>query len=59
MSEGVVLKFRTTKATRSRIKTVAASLYEFGLMDNLSMSQYIKDAIREKMSRDLKLLDKN
>ncbi len=59
MSEGVVFSFRTTRATMGRIKFIVTKLCEYGLMDNTSISRYVRDAVREKMNRDLERLDKN
>ena len=57
MSEAVVLRFRTTKVNRRKIKAMAKALNELGLTDSPSMSQYIKTAILEKMAADAERVD--
>lgn len=52
MSESVVLEFRTTKHLRRSVKEMAGELCKRGLMDTESMSEYIRQAIREKLEAD-------
>lgn len=52
MSEAVVLEFRTTKHLRRAIKDMTAELHSRGAMDSQSMSEYIRQAVREKIQAD-------
>lgn len=52
MTESVVLKFRATKRLRRSVKAMASELCRRGLMDSESMSQYIKQAVKEKLEAD-------
>lgn len=58
MNEGVVLQLRTTRHLRSSIKDMTAELHRRGAMDNESMSEYIRQAVREMLAEDSKSFGK-
>lgn len=52
MSEGVVLHLRTTKHMRSAIREMAAELHRLGVIDNESMSDYVRKAVKDRLQED-------
>ena len=57
MSESVVLEFRTTKSLRKAIKSMVAELHSRGVIDNTSMSEYIRQAVKEKIKADRQAIE--
>lgn len=52
-----MLKFRATKHLKCSAKAMASELCKRGLMDSESMSQYIKQAVKEKLEADGVVVD--